>query len=80
MGRGSLGEGRLDPLEERVQAAGETYEAYYLESSPKKYRIWLGTSERKIPLRIDGAVGFGNTSLVMKEYQDKGMNSAALKE
>jgi hypothetical protein len=43
-------------------------EASFLESSPRSYRIWLDPSPRQIPLRIDGAAGFGNTAMVLKEY------------
>ena len=43
------------------------FEAYYLESSPSKYRAWFSSDEDLIPLRIDGAVGFGNTRLVIIE-------------
>ncbi len=48
--------------------ANKKYRAYLFESVPKKYRIWLDESPRKIPLRLDGAVGFGNTAMVMTEF------------
>jgi len=51
-----------------VEAADQTFEAYYMESVPKQYRIWFDQSSQKVPLRIDGAVGFGKTSLVLKGY------------
>lgn len=47
----------------------KVYQAYLLESLPRKYRVWLDTSERKIPLRIDGSmIGFGNMALLMREF------------
>lgn len=48
---------------------GRQAEAYYVESLPKKYRVWFGTGPARVPLRIDGAVGFGKTAMVMKEYR-----------
>lgn len=48
--------------------ANKKYKAYLLESVPSKYRIWLDESYRKIPLRLDGAVGFGSTAMVMTEF------------
>ena len=53
-----------DPL----KINGKPLDAYYMESIPKKYRVWFSKSQDKIPLRIDGAVGFGKTALVMREY------------
>jgi hypothetical protein len=52
-----------------VHSLGGKQVAYYLESSPPAYRIWLDTSPRKVPLRIDGAAGFGSTVMLLKEYQ-----------
>ena len=43
-------------------------QAYYLESDPKQYRVWFDQTT-KVPLKIDGAVGFGSTSMVMVEYE-----------
>jgi len=43
-------------------------EAYYMESNPAKYKVWFDGTDRKVPLRIDGAVGFGSTSMTMKDY------------
>lgn len=47
---------------------GRQIQAYYVESLPKKYRVWFDTGPARVPLRIDGAVGFGKTAMVMKEY------------
>lgn len=53
----------------RIKAGGRVHEALFMKSQPAKYRIWFENGSRKIPLRIDGAVGFGNTSMVMTDYQ-----------
>jgi hypothetical protein len=43
------------------------YEAYLLESVPKKYRVWFDDSKDSIPLRIDGAISFGAAKMVLVE-------------
>ena len=43
--------------------------AYYMQSDPAQYRVWFDTGARKVPLRIDGAIGFGKTAMVMVNYQ-----------
>ncbi len=58
--------------EVKINIGDKKYNAVYIQSDPKKYKIWFDRDEHKIPLRIDGAVGFGNTSMTMKEY--KGQN------
>ncbi len=45
----------------------KTYDVLYMQSKPSKYKIWFETSSKKLPVRISGAVGFGNTAMVMKE-------------
>ena len=52
---------------ESLKAAGKIYRAYYMESVPSKYRIWFDVSADHLPLRIDGAVGFGSTSMVLQQ-------------
>jgi hypothetical protein len=47
---------------------GKKHEAFFMESEPRQYRVWFGSDSKKIPLRIDGAVGFGQTSMMMVEH------------
>jgi len=35
------------------------FDAFYIESEPKKYRIWLSADKRRLPLRIQGLAGGG---------------------
>jgi len=35
------------------------FDAFYIESIPKKYRIWLSADSRRMPLRIQGLVAGG---------------------
>jgi len=54
---------------QKLAVGKKVYEAYIMESDPKQYRVWFDKSPQKIPLRIDGAVGFGNTSMVLAQYE-----------
>ncbi len=54
----------------KLKVAGELYDAFYLQSHPEKYHIWFDGSEKKIPLRIDGAIGFGKTAMIMSKYEN----------
>lgn len=60
-------------LEEKraISAAGKKYEAFFLQSKPSKYKLWFDAGRQKIPLRIDGAVGVGSTTMTMKSYETK---------
>ena len=49
------------------EAMNKKFKSFFMQSVPKKYRIWFDDSEEMIPLRIDGAVGFGKTSMVLTE-------------
>ncbi len=52
----------------KLKAVKEEFDAYYMESVPKQYNIWFDAGSRRIPLRIDGALGLGRTIMVMREY------------
>ncbi len=49
-------------------ALNNKYKACLFESEPAKYRIWIDRGTKRIPLRVDGAVGFGNTAMVVREF------------
>jgi hypothetical protein len=55
----------------KLSAAGKKYDAVFIQSEPAKYKMWFDTGKQKIPLRIDGAVGIGNTTMTMKSYETK---------
>lgn len=46
-----------------------TFDAFYLESRPPKYRIWLSTSEERIPLRLQGLIAGGAAYLAASEIK-----------
>lgn len=54
-----------------LSTAGKKYDAFFMQSTPSKYKLWFDASAGKIPLRIDGAVGVGSTSMTMTSYESK---------
>lgn len=55
----------------KLVAGGKKYGAVYIYSDPSKYKLWFDVGRQRIPLRIDGAVGVGSTSMTMKSYETK---------
>lgn len=54
----------------KINAAGNTYDSFYLESKPAAYKIWLDASSKKLPLRINGAIGIANTVMILNSYKE----------
>lgn len=52
----------------RLQLEDKEVDAYYLQSDPAQYRVWFDTGAHKVPLRIDGAVGVGNATMILRSY------------
>jgi hypothetical protein len=46
-------------------AGGKVYQAALMKSVPEKYSIWFDTGEKRLPLRIAGAIGLANTVMTM---------------
>ncbi len=55
----------------RLGVAGKAFDAFYMQSEPAQYKLWFDQSEKKIPLRIDGALGLGKMSMMMRDYEMK---------
>ncbi len=51
-----------------VQLEDKEVDAYYMQSDPAQYRVWFDKGAHKVPLRIDGAVGFGKTAMILRSY------------
>jgi hypothetical protein len=56
----------------KLKAAGKVYDAFYMPSVPSKYQVWFDAGGQKIPLKITGAVGMANTTMLMKDYSEGG--------
>lgn len=46
------------------------FKAFYIESIPKKYRFWLSADEKRLPLKVEGAISFSPASLIMIKYKE----------
>ena len=44
----------------------------HMVSIPKKYEIWFDNGPKRIPLKIDGALGFGSMSMVYRDRRVEG--------
>ena len=55
---------------DNLKISGKVYETYFMQSKPAKYKVWFDTSDKKIPLRINGAVGINDTAMLMVGYQE----------
>ncbi len=56
--------------EENIKIATKQYNTYYLQSIPPQYKLWFSTGKNKIPLRISGALGPLNATMIMKNYKN----------
>lgn len=56
--------------ETKLEAAGQHFDALYLQSDPPKYKIWFDKSTKHLPLRISGAVGIANTVMILTKYEE----------
>ena len=54
--------------QDELKVGGKTYQTLYLQSDPKEYKLWFDNGAKKVPLRIDGAMGIASTSLVISNY------------
>ena len=45
------------------------FEAYQVQSVPRKYNFWLSQDDGRIPLMIDGVVGFAKTRMMLVDYE-----------
>ncbi len=53
-----------------LQVGAQEHDSFYMESKPSKYKIWFDSSDKKLPLRISGAMGVANTAMVMTDYKE----------
>ena len=53
-----------------VKIGKKSYDAYYMQSQPAKYKIWFDASEHKWPLRIAGTIGIMSSVMTMTGYDE----------
>jgi len=54
----------------KIKVGDKTYDSYYMQSQPNKYKIWFDSSKRKWPLRITGTIGIINSVMTMTGYDE----------
>jgi hypothetical protein len=52
---------------EEVNVPAGTFRAFYFESDPKRFEIWISADERRIPIKIKGSSGL-NYTMLMRSY------------
>ena len=52
---------------EDVEVPAGAFKAYYFESEPKRFQIWVSADERRIPVKIKGSGGV-NYTMQMRSY------------
>ena len=56
----------------KLNVGAQSYDVAFMQSDSKEYNIWFERSGLKIPVRIDGAMGLGKTSMILKKYLENG--------
>ncbi|MDE1920320.1 MAG: hypothetical protein KGI24_02600 [Candidatus Omnitrophica bacterium] len=54
----------------KLKIGRKSYESYFMESQPRRYKIWFADSGLKLPLRITGSIGFLNSVMTMTGYKE----------
>jgi hypothetical protein len=53
-----------------LKIGDKSYDSYYMQGQPGRYKIWFDTSEHKWPLRIMGSMGFINSVMTMTGHDE----------
>jgi hypothetical protein len=54
-----------------IKIGDKSYDSYYMQSEPSRYKIWFDASRHKWPLRITGSVGLLNSVMIMTGYKEQ---------
>lgn len=54
---------------EALVIGNKSYDSYYMESQPVRYKIWFDSSKHKWPLRITGTIGLLSSVMTMTGYE-----------
>lgn len=57
--------------EVEFEVGPKVYRAALMRSVPEKYSIWFDMGEKRLPLRIAGAIGMANTVMTMVGVEEK---------
>jgi hypothetical protein len=52
---------------EEIKVPAGAFQAFYFESDPKRFEIWISADDRRIPVKIRGSSGL-NYTMLMRSY------------
>ncbi len=52
-----------------IKVADQVFDAFYMKSDPPQYQLWFDSGPKKLPLKVNGAIGFGDMSMTMIAYK-----------
>lgn len=52
-----------------IKVGSLTRDSVFMESVSGEYRVWFGSDAERAPLRIDGAIGFAKTQMILVEHE-----------
>ncbi len=52
-----------------IKVDAQIRDSFFMESVGGEYRVWFGSDAERAPLRIDGAIGFAKTQMILVEYE-----------
>lgn len=55
----------LADSQKRIDVPNGSFNSIYFRSIPAKFKVWIKSDKDYIPLRIQGAIGFGRTYLAL---------------
>lgn len=55
--------------ERRIKVPYGRYDSIFIRSIPPRFKVWFRNDKDRIPLRIQGAIGFGNTYLALLKVE-----------
>ena len=56
----------------KFSVSDKEFDAYYIHSTPKKYKVWFDSGQERIPLKIVGTIGYGNLAMEFTSHFIKG--------
>lgn len=54
---------------EEVEVPAGKFKAFYIESIPSKYKFWLSADEKRLPLKVEGAISLAPAVMMMTKYE-----------
>lgn len=56
--------------EAKIKVPKGKFEAIFIQSEPPQFKVWFDVNKTKLPLKIQGAIGFGNTYMSLIDVEE----------